>query len=102
MCLNNIVSILNRAYVKKTDDINRLNRARSYTDGESVVVFCILTGNGSRARSKEQLAWFSKETMYPFLVDRNGAIFINRVALVKQVDNRSPQILIFTDFLRIY
>ncbi len=34
MCLNNIVSILNRAYVKKTDDINRLNRVRLHTDGE--------------------------------------------------------------------
>ena len=34
MCFNNVVSILNRAYVKKTDDINRVNRARSHTDGE--------------------------------------------------------------------
>ncbi len=34
MCLNNVVSILNRAYVKKTDDINRVNRARSHPDGE--------------------------------------------------------------------
>ena len=33
VCLNDIVSILNRAYVKKTDEINRLNRARSHTDG---------------------------------------------------------------------
>ena len=37
VCLNNIVSILNRAYVKKTDDINRLNRARSHTDSVHVV-----------------------------------------------------------------
>ena len=34
MCFNNVVSILNRAYVKKTDDINRLNSARLHTDGE--------------------------------------------------------------------
>ncbi len=34
MCFNNVVSILNRVYVKKTDDINSLNRARSHTDGE--------------------------------------------------------------------
>ena len=34
MCFNNFVSILNRPHVKKTDDINRLNRARSHTDGD--------------------------------------------------------------------
>ncbi len=35
MGLSNIVSISNRAYVKKTDDINRLNSARSNTDGDN-------------------------------------------------------------------
>ncbi len=44
---NNVVVILNRAYVKKkTNDINRFNRARLHTDGENVIferdiVFCM-------------------------------------------------------------
>ncbi len=41
VCFNNVVSMsqvfdyieLDRAYVKKTDDINTLNNARSHTDG---------------------------------------------------------------------
>ncbi len=33
-CFNIVVSILNKSYIKKTDDINRLNRARSHTDGD--------------------------------------------------------------------
>ena len=36
ICFNNVVSILNRAYVKKTDDINTFNKARSHTDGAVV------------------------------------------------------------------
>ncbi len=35
VCFNNVVSILNRAYVKRTDDINRLKNGRSHTDGEA-------------------------------------------------------------------
>ncbi len=34
VCLNNVVSIFNRADVKKTDEINSLIRARSHMDGE--------------------------------------------------------------------
>ncbi len=30
----NVVSILDRAYVNKTNDINMVNRARSHTDSE--------------------------------------------------------------------
>ena len=32
--MNNVVSILNRAYVKKTNDINKVNRFRSHTDDD--------------------------------------------------------------------
>ncbi len=33
MCFNNVVSILNRSYVKKTNDINTVNRVKSDTEG---------------------------------------------------------------------
>ena len=35
MFIEMCVSIFNRAYIKKTDDINRLNRARLHTDDAS-------------------------------------------------------------------
>ncbi len=34
MCFNNVGSILNRSYVKKTNDINTVNRVKLDTDSE--------------------------------------------------------------------
>ena len=39
VCFNNVVSILNRAYVKKTDSINRVNRARSHMDSKHPILW---------------------------------------------------------------
>ncbi len=68
MCFsNNVIIILNRAYVKNTDNINRVNGARSHTDCEYISTLVLLQmisdisisrlGNGFRSSYRMELNW---------------------------------------------